>query len=50
MGFNMAASRAVDRSVPLGGYEQSGSGRRARDISDFDEVLEVTAVPGYRSA
>jgi aldehyde dehydrogenase (NAD+) len=39
----------VDRSVPFGGYKQSGNGRE-HGIFGFEEYLEVKAVLGYRSA
>jgi aldehyde dehydrogenase (NAD+) len=39
----------VDRSVPLGGYKQSGNGRE-HGVFGFEEYLEVKAVLGYRRA
>jgi aldehyde dehydrogenase (NAD+) len=39
----------VDRSVPFGGYKQSGNGRE-HGVFGFEEYLEVKAVLGYRSA
>jgi aldehyde dehydrogenase (NAD+) len=39
----------ADRSVPFGGYKQSGNGRE-HGIFGFEEYLEVKAVLGYRSA
>jgi aldehyde dehydrogenase (NAD+) len=38
-----------DRSVPFGGYKQSGNGRE-HGIFGFEEYLEMKAVLGYRSA
>jgi aldehyde dehydrogenase (NAD+) len=38
-----------DRSVPFGGYKQSGNGRE-HGIFGFEEYLEAKAVLGYRSA
>jgi aldehyde dehydrogenase (NAD+) len=37
-----------DRSVPFGGYQQSGNGRE-HGIIGLEEYLEVKAVLGYRS-
>src|SRR5262245_13420901 len=39
----------VDRSVPFGGYKQSGNGRE-HGVFGFEEYLEVKAVLGYQSA
>jgi aldehyde dehydrogenase (NAD+) len=39
----------VDRSVPFGGYKQSGNGRE-QGVFGLEEYLEVKAVLGYRSA
>ncbi len=39
----------VDRSVPFGGYKQSGNGRE-HGIFGFEEYLEVKAVLGYQTA
>jgi aldehyde dehydrogenase (NAD+) len=39
----------VDRSVPFGGYKQSGNGRE-HGVFGFEEYLEVKAVLGYRGA
>ncbi len=39
----------ADRSVPFGGYKQSGNGRES-GIFGFEEYLEVKAVLGYQSA
>jgi aldehyde dehydrogenase (NAD+) len=39
----------VDRSVPFGGYKQSGNGRE-HGVFGFEEYLEVKAVLGYRTA
>jgi acyl-CoA reductase-like NAD-dependent aldehyde dehydrogenase len=39
----------TDRSVPFGGYKQSGNGRE-QGIFGFEEYLEVKAVLGYQSA
>jgi aldehyde dehydrogenase (NAD+) len=36
----------VERTVPFGGYKQSGNGREWGDYA-FDEFLEVKAVIGY---
>ena len=41
--------RARDRSVPFGGYKQSGNGRE-HGVFGFEEFLEVKAVLGYQSA
>ena len=38
----------VDRSVPFGGYKQSGNGRE-HGVFGFEEYLEVKAVLGYRT-
>ena len=38
-----------DRSVPFGGYKQSGNGRE-HGIFGFEEYLEVKAVLGYQRA
>ena len=40
---------AVDRSVPFGGYKQSGNGRE-HGVFGFEEYLEVKAVLGYQTA
>jgi aldehyde dehydrogenase (NAD+) len=39
----------VDRSVPFGGYKQSGNGRE-HGVFGFEEYLEVKAVLGYQTA
>jgi aldehyde dehydrogenase (NAD+) len=39
----------ADRSVPFGGYKQSGNGRE-QGIFGFEEYLEVKAMLGYQSA
>ena len=39
----------VDRSVPFGGYKQSGNGRE-HGVFGFEEYLEVKAGLGYQSA
>jgi aldehyde dehydrogenase (NAD+) len=39
----------VDRSVPFGGYKQSGNGRE-QGVFGLEEFLEVKAVLGHRSA
>jgi aldehyde dehydrogenase (NAD+) len=39
----------ANRSVPFGGYKQSGNGRE-HGVFGFEEYLEVKAVLGYRSA
>jgi aldehyde dehydrogenase (NAD+) len=39
----------VDRSVPFGGYKQSGNGRE-HGIFGFEEYLEIKAVLGFRDA
>ncbi|HEY6254371.1 MAG TPA: aldehyde dehydrogenase family protein [Xanthobacteraceae bacterium] len=39
----------VDRSVPFGGYKQSGNGRE-QGVFGLEEYLEVKAVLGYQSA
>jgi aldehyde dehydrogenase (NAD+) len=39
----------VDRSVPFGGYKQSGNGRE-HGIFGFEEYLEVKPVLSYRAA
>jgi aldehyde dehydrogenase (NAD+) len=39
----------VDRSVPFGGYKQSGNGRE-HGVFGFEEYLEVKAVLGYQGA
>lgn len=38
---------AFDRSLPFGGYKQSGNGREF-GLFGFEEYLEVKAVIGYR--
>src|SRR5215470_4240995 len=38
----------VDRSVPFGGYKQSGNGRE-HGVFGFEEYLEVKAVLGYQT-
>jgi len=39
----------VDRSVPFGGYKQSGNGRE-HGVFGFEEYLEVKAVLGHQTA
>jgi aldehyde dehydrogenase (NAD+) len=39
----------VDRSVPFGGYKQSGNGRE-HGVFGFEEYLEVKAVLGFQTA
>ena len=39
----------ADRSVPFGGYKQSGNGRE-HGVFGFEEYLEVKAVLGYQTA
>jgi aldehyde dehydrogenase (NAD+) len=39
----------VDRSVPFGGYKQSGNGRE-QGVFGLEEYLEIKAVLGYQSA
>jgi len=39
----------TDRSLPFGGYKQSGNGRE-QGVFGLEEYLEVKAVLGYRSA
>jgi aldehyde dehydrogenase (NAD+) len=39
----------VDRSVPFGGYKQSGNGRE-QGVFGLEEYLEVKAVLGHQSA
>ena len=37
---------AFDRSLPFGGYKQSGNGREF-GVFGFEEYLEVKAIVGY---
>lgn len=41
------AGAPFDRSLPFGGYKQSGNGREF-GVYGFEEYLEVKAILGYR--